>query len=397
MGVETLALGRARTENGAGSLRKLYFFYGTLGHPPLLAAVLGRSPELAPARVEGHEIRHACDDAGTELGYPLLVPGPAGVAGVLAEVSAAEEEVLDWYEIGYRKEVLTVTDAAGQAVAALAYLPEDRRWTPGRLWRLEDWAAEKGDLATLAVAEVMALRGQVSAEAAIARYPMIRVRAASRLRAALPRPASLRRTAAEGDVVIERLTTPYAKFFAVEDYRLRHRRFDGGMSAVLDRAAFVSGDATVVLPYDPRRDTVLLVEQFRPGPLARGDANPWSLETVAGRVDAGETPEDAARREAEEEAGVTLGRLIAAPAHYPSPGAKSEYLYCYIGLCDLPETGPGLGGLEAEGEDIRSHRIPFAQMMDLIDSGEIENGPLIVIALWLARLREELRKTALGA
>lgn len=379
------------------SLSKVYFFYGTLGHPPLLAAVLGRLPALHPARAAGYEVRHACDAAGTELGYPLLVPGPAGVEGVLADVTPAEEEVLDWYEIGYRKEVLTVTDAAGQPVAALAYLPEDRRWTPGRLWRLDDWAAQKGDLATLAVAEVMALRGQVSAEAAIARYPMIRVRAASRLRAAQPRPASLRRTPAAGDVVIESLTTPYAKFFAIEDYRLRHRRFDGGMSAALERAAFVSGDATVVLPYDPLRDTVLLVEQFRTGPLARGDANPWALETVAGRVDAGETPEEAARREAQEEAGVRLDRLIPAPSHYPSPGAKSEYIHCFIGLCDLPETGPGLGGLEEEGEDIRSHRLPFARMMDLIDSGEIETGPLIVIALWLARLREELRKTALGA
>lgn len=378
------------------SLSKLYFFYGTLGHPPLLAAVLGRSPDLRPARATGYEVRHACDPAGAELGYPLLVPGPEGVEGFLAEVTAAEEEVLDWYEIGYRKAVVSVVDANGTALEALAYLPEDRRWTPGRLWALAEWAAEKGDLATLAVAEVMALRGQVSSEAAIARYPMIRVRAASRLRASRTRPATLRRSTVEGDVQVESLTTPYAKFFAVEDYRLRHRRFNGGMSASLDRAAFISGDATVVLPYDPVRDTVLLVEQFRPGPFARGDANPWSLETVAGRVDAGETPEEAARREAEEEAGVTLVRLIAAPAHYPSPGAKSEYLYCYIGLCDLPETGAGLGGLEAEGEDIRSHRIPFAQMMALIDSGEIENGPLIVIALWLARLREELRKSALG-
>ena len=397
MGVETLAIGHAPTANGAISLHKLYFFYGTLGHPPLLSAVLGRSPDLIPARASGYEVRHACDAAGMELGYPLLVPGPVGVEGVLAEVTAAEEEVLDWYEIGYRKAVIAVLDAAGTPLEALAYLPEDRRWTPGRLWALADWAAEKGDLATLAVAEVMALRGQVPSEVAIARYPMIRVRAASRLRAALPRPATLRRSAAAGDLEIDSLRTPYAKFFAVEDYQLRHRRFDGTMSQTLDRAAFISGDAAVVLPYDPVRDTVLLVEQFRTGPFARGDANPWSLEAVAGRVDAGETPEDAARREAEEEAGVTLGRLIAAPAHYPSPGAKSEYLYCFIGLCDLPETGPGLGGLAAEHEDIRSHRIGFTQMMALIDSGEIETGPLVVIALWLARLREDLRKTALGA
>jgi nudix-type nucleoside diphosphatase (YffH/AdpP family) len=380
-------------------LSDLYFFYGTLSHPPLLAAVLGRSLPLRPARANGVEVRHACDAEGRELGYPLLVFGSAEVSadGVLAEVSAAEAETLDWYEVGYSKQSLVVTDAEGHRHSALAYVPEPGRWAAGRLWQLADWAAEKGPLATLAVAEVIALRGQVSPEAALARYPMIRVRAASRLRAEAPRPATLRRAVGPGDIEIESLRTPYAKFFAVEDYRLRHRLYSGGMSKEIDRAAFVSGDAAVVLPYDPVRDRVLLVEQFRTGPLARGDANPWSLETIAGRVDAGETPEQAARREAVEEAGVQLGRLIAAPQHYPSPGAKSEYIYCYIGLCDLPDAGPGLGGLESEGEDIRSHRLSFAQMMALIDSGEIETGPLIVIALWLARLREGLRNEALGA
>ena len=377
-------------------MTELYFFYGTLCHAPLLSALLGQPVALAPARLEGHEVRHALDEAGAELGYPLLVPGATGVKGGLARISAEQADLLDWYEIGYRKDRLTVRDAAGQACEALVYLPEAGRWDTGRLWQLEEWAARKGALATHALAEVVALRGQVPPEDALARYPMIRVRAASRLRAAAERPARLRRSVAPGDVAVESLRTPYAKFFAVEDYRLSHRRFDGTMSPVLDRAAFISGDATVVLPYDPLRDRVLLVEQFRTGPLARGDANPWSLEAVAGRVDAEETPEQAARREAEEEAGVRLGRLIAAPHHYPSPGAKSEYLYCFIGLCDLPEEGAGLGGLACEDEDIRSHRLPFAEMMALLDSGEIENGPLVVLALWLARLREGLRAEALA-
>lgn len=377
-------------------MTELYFFYGTLCHEPLLEALLGAHVALSPARLAGHEVRHALDPAGVELGYPLLVPGVAGAEGGLARITAAQADLLDWYEIGYRKDRLTVHDAGGQAWEALVYVPEAGRWDAGRLWHLEEWAARKGALATHALAEVMALRGQVPPEDALARYPMIRVRAASRLRAAVERPARLRRPTAPGDVAVESLRTPYAKFFAVEDYRLRHRRFDGTMSPVLERAAFVSGDATVVLPYDPRRDRVLLVEQFRTGPLARGDANPWSLEAVAGRVDAEETPEDAARREAEEEADICLGRLIAAPHHYPSPGAKSEYIYCFIGLCDLPEEGSGLGGLACEGEDIRSHRLPFAQMMALLESGEIENGPLVVLALWLARLREGLRAEALA-
>ncbi|MGD9918826.1 MAG: NUDIX domain-containing protein [Paenirhodobacter sp.] len=372
----------------------LYFFYGTLCHPPLLERVLGRLPALHPAMLAGHEAREACGADGAGLGFPILVPGAGPLPGLLAEITAAEGERLAFYETGYHTAELRVTDATGAERRAKTWLPEPGRWHAGAPWRLADWAAERGALATEAAAEFIALEGQLPAEAALARYPMIKVRAASRLRAANPAPARVRRSPAPGDVVVEALRTPYAKFFAVEDYTLRHRLFSGGMSAPLQRAAFVSGDATVVLPYDPVRDRVLLVEQFRTGPFARGDANPWSIEAVAGRVDPGETPEEAARREAAEEAGVTLSQLLPAPNFYPTPGAKSEYLYCFIGLADLPDGCAGFGGLEAEGEDIRAHLVGFDTLMELVESGEAENAPLVVLALWLAQKRASLRAAA---
>lgn len=376
-------------------MRESYFFYGTLAHAPLLQAVLGHLPALRPARAEGYAVRVALDGTGEPRSFPVLVPAPGSRAeGVLATLSPEDAARLAWYETGYRREKLTAQEETGGACEAWAFLPEPGRWAAGPSWDFALWQARWGELAPLAAEEFMALRGQTSAEAALARFANIEVRAASRLRAAEPRPALLRHAAGPDDVTIEALATPYAKFFAVEDYRLCHRTFRGGQSAVLTRAAFVSGDATVVLPYDARRDRVLLVEQFRTGPFARGDANPWSLETVAGRVDAGETPEAAARREAVEEAGVELQQLLAAPRFYPSPGAKSEYLYCYVGLCELPETAAALGGLEAEGEDIRAHVIGFDTMMELIATGEIENGPLIVLAYWLERQRARLRAEA---
>lgn len=378
-------------------LSDLFFFYGTLRHPALIEAVLGHVPKLVAAVAEGHEVREALGPEGAGLAFPLLLKGAGAAQGVLAQISAEDRARLDFYETGYHTELLAVVDASGTRHMARVYLPESGRWSAGGPWHLAEWVAIWGEIAPLAAAEFMALRGQMPAEAALARYGSIKVRAASRLRATEPRPATLRHAAQPGDVVVERLRTPYAKFFAVEDYRLRHRLLRGGESAPLERAAFVSGDATVVLPYDPRHDRVLLVEQFRMGPFARGDLNPWSLETIAGRIDPAETPEEAARREAGEEAGVSLGRLIGAPNHYPSPGAKSEFIYCFIGLCDLPEVSTGHGGLEEEGEDIRAHVIPFAQMMALIESGEIENGPLILIALWLERMRAGLRAEAAGA
>ena len=152
-----------------------------------------------------------------------------------------------------------------------------------------------------------------------------------------------------------------------------------------------SADAVTVLPYDRRRDRVMLIEQFRIGAHARGDAQPWVLEPIAGRVDPGETPEDCARREAQEEAGLELGRLIPLGGYYPSPGAKSEFLHGFIGLADLPDGAAGLGGAPGEGEDIRAHLIGFDESMALVRSGEVNVGTTLISLLQLASLRDELR------
>jgi ADP-ribose pyrophosphatase len=67
-------------------------------------------------------------------------------------------------------------------------------------------------------------------------------------------------------------TTPYQGYFRIERYRLRHKRFAGGWTEVMSRELFERGHATVVLPYDPLRDAVVLIEQFRVGAYAAGRA-----------------------------------------------------------------------------------------------------------------------------
>ncbi|WP_176715564.1 NUDIX domain-containing protein [Thioclava sp. SK-1] len=374
-----------------------YFFYGTLSYPPLLARVLGRMPDMKPAYLDGYD-PHVARQNGADLPFPILVKTPdGGTPGVLIEtLTPQEDERLRIYEDGFGLHGVDVfLDGIEGPVPARVFLPDTDQWTPGDAWHLSDWCEHWGDIATEAAGDLIAALGQMAPRQAMARGPQMLLRAASRLRAQhIGQTAQRRFHASPQDVVVEDIAIPYAKFFAVEEYRLRHRKFSGTMSAPLERAVFVSGDAAVMLPYDPVRDRVLLIEQFRPGPLARGDHNPWLLEAIAGRIDPGETPEQAALREGAEEAGVVIDRLVAAPDFYPSPGAKSEYVYCYIGIADLPDGAAQAGGLEDEGEDIRPHLISFDELMALVDSGELNNGPALICAFALLRARADLRAQA---
>lgn len=364
-----------------------FFFYGTLCHAPLLDVVVGRAVLAEPAELPGYRVHWAKGHA-----FPLMLAQPGAVArGILVRgLSAAEVARLDYYAGGFAclTRDLAVT-AGGVAGTARVYFAESGRWTPGQAWLLADWQARHGAEVVATARDVMALCGVKPAQAVLARYGMMLVRGAARVRAALAAPMS-RRFA--GDVQTAALREPYAQFFAVEEHDLRFRRFDGTLSPQVTRAVFISGDAVTVLPYDPVRDRVLVVEQFRTGPFVRGDAQPWQLEAIAGRIDPGEPPEDAARREAVEEAGLVLDALLPVAQYYPSPGICAEFLYSYVAVTDLPDGAAGVFGVEGEAEDIRGHLIRFDALMALVASGEAGNAPLILTAYWLAQNRDRLRK-----
>jgi 8-oxo-dGTP pyrophosphatase MutT (NUDIX family) len=106
-----------------------------------------------------------------------------------------------------------------------------------------------------------------------------------------------------------------------------------------------------MLPYDPQRDEVVLIEQFRVGALGKTD-NPWLIELVAGLIDKEEQPEEVAHREAQEEAGLVIGALWPMTKYFPSPGGSNEFVHLYLGRC---ETVPGRRPAWAGG---RSRRYP---------------------------------------
>lgn len=370
------------------------FFYGTLCHGPLLDRVLG--PERGAVTVQRARLPDHAVYWVTGQGFPMIRAEPgANAEGVLVRGLTAEGVArLNFYEggFGYGLREVEVRTRQGAELAQV-YFP-DRPHEPGAPWSLADWVERWGELTVLAAGEVMESYGRLTLDEIGRRFPSIRARAASRLNARRSAPTTLRRHAGPGDVTVCDRRRPYSGFFAVEEYELCHVRFDGSASPVLHRAAFISTDAVTVLPYDPARDRVMVVEQFRMGPFARDDAQCWSLEAIAGRIDPGETPQQTASREAQEEAGLAFDTLHAVHSYYPSPGAMSEYIYSFVGIADLPDAAEGLGGAPDEGEDIRAHVLGWDRLMALMDSGEIENAPLVLSVLWLARHRERLRTGA---
>lgn len=180
-------------------------------------------------------------------------------------------------------------------------------------------------------------------------------------------------------------------FYALDRVHLRHELFSGGMGPLISRELFVRHDAVCVLPYDPLRDAVVLIEQFRVGALDKS-AHPWLLELVAGLIDKDEVPEEVARREAMEEAGLTLGELWPVTAYYPSPGGSDERVHLYVGRCDSSGAG-GIHGLVEEGEDIRVLVLSLDEALAAMEAGRLDNAASIIALQWLALHRERVRQT----
>lgn len=194
------------------------------------------------------------------------------------------------------------------------------------------------------------------------------------------------------DVQVESKETLYSGFLTTSRVHLRHRLFDGGWSAWLDRELMERGHAVAVLPYDPQRDEIVVIEQFRIGAMATS-ASPWLFEFVAGMV-AGQDGDwaDVARRELEEEAGLKAQQLHFAMSYLSSPGGTSERVYIYIAEVDS-RSASDLGGLADENEDIRVHVCARTEVETMLAEGKIDNAASVIALQWLQLNRHQLFET----
>lgn len=186
-------------------------------------------------------------------------------------------------------------------------------------------------------------------------------------------------------------TPEYQGFFSLKTVMVAHTLYQGGWSEPLNRELFERGNCVAVLLYDPQRDEVVIIEQFRVGAMQLNDERAWLLEIVAGAIEPGETAAEVAMRESMEEAGCEILELVKVMDFFTSPGGTSELLSLFCGRVDTSRVG-GVHGLDEEHEDIAVTALSFAEVCQLLTEGKILSAIPIIAIQWLMLNRDTLRK-----
>jgi len=174
--------------------------------------------------------------------------------------------------------------------------------------------------------------------------------------------------------------TVYQGFFDVVQAQVQYELLTGDLSSVQSRLCVERGDSASVLLLDTETQEFIFVEQFRYPCVAHGDG--WLMEIAAGKVDPGETPEQAAIREVEEELGYRIDSVVKAGQFYSSPGGLSEVNHIFFANVTQAQKVADEGGLEEEG--VFSIRMPVAEALQQMRDQRILDGKALVALQWFA-------------
>jgi len=148
------------------------------------------------------------------------------------------------------------------------------------------------------------------------------------------------------------------------------------------REAYDRGNGATILLYNKEQNTVILTRQFRLPTYINGNETGMLIEACAGLLDK-DNPEDAIRRETEEETGYKVSHLEKIFEAYMSPGSVTELIYFFIAeYSSAMKTNEG-GGIEHEQEDIEVLEISFDNAVKMIENGDIKDGKTIMLLQYI--------------
>ncbi len=172
----------------------------------------------------------------------------------------------------------------------------------------------------------------------------------------------------------------YSGFFKMNEVALKYKKYDGSWSNVIKRELFGGAQVSAVLPYDPLKKEIILIQQFRPGTISK-KFNNYLDEIVAGIIDPGEDPETAAKRECFEETGCKVKKILPIQGYFPAPGSSESFYHLFIAEIETFE-GERIMGLKTENEDILVRSYKISEVKDKLKNGEILNGLTLIALQW---------------
>ena len=172
----------------------------------------------------------------------------------------------------------------------------------------------------------------------------------------------------------------YSGFFSLNKYEFIHKKHDGEWTSTVGREIFSGAHVSTLLPYDPIKKEIILIQQFRAGVLSRYDED-YLYEIVAGIIDPGENPEETARRECFEETGCEVKKIHSIQSYFPAPGSSESYYHIYLGEIQAFE-GERIKGLDKENEDILVKSFKVDEVRQMLKEKKIINGLTLVALQW---------------
>ena len=172
----------------------------------------------------------------------------------------------------------------------------------------------------------------------------------------------------------------YSGFYKLNKLEFIHQKHDGSWTEQVDREIFGGAHVSTLLPFDPIRKEIVLIQQFRAGAISRYDED-YLFEIVAGIIDENESPEETAKRECYEETGCVVNKITPIQGYFPAPGSSESYYHLFLGEINSFE-GERIRGLETENENILVKSYKVEDVRSMLKEGKIKNGLTLIALQW---------------
>ena len=172
----------------------------------------------------------------------------------------------------------------------------------------------------------------------------------------------------------------YSGFFKLKKLEFVHQKHDGSWTNLVNREIFSGAHVSTLLPYDPIKKEILLIQQFRAGVISRYDDS-YLYEIVAGIIGKNEKPEETALRECEEETGCVVKKITPIHSYFPAPGSSESFYHIFLGEVDSFD-GKRIKGLNNENEDILVSTFKVSEVYEMLKNKMIKNGITLIALQW---------------